>query len=100
MPNFRIRGRVETRLVEISTEYDTIDVIIEADDEDAALSQALEDVEGDYLYADEANADWGGDPQVEEIPETAEEVIAKERAETYRQMVAMNAPRLPGMEHA
>lgn len=98
MPKFRIRGRVETRVTEISHEYDTVDDIIEADSLDDALVKALEEIEDEYAFAEEVEADWLGEPEGEELPETAEEIREKERQDTYRAMVAIKAPRLPLME--
>ena len=94
---FHIKGTACVRVT--TTERIRIDEIIEAEDADDAEMKALDMAEDEAdSFGDDCDSEWDSDPIIDEIPIGKDEWEDHERAITYRAMVAMNAPRLPGME--
>ena len=93
---FRVKGYVVVTVTRVENEREHFDDIYEAESE-AAVQRAIESqAEHQYRTAAEAEVQYS-QLCITVIEESDAERSERERSETYRAMVAMNAPRLPGM---
>ncbi len=99
MARFHVKGRIYLNVTTVSIETEIIDDVCEAESEADAQRIMEERAEDSYSSAVEVEID---DSRLvaTAIPETEDEILARITEATYRQMRAMHAPTLPGMEVA
>jgi hypothetical protein len=97
MARFHVKGYVDLVVIKVEDEREMIDDTYEAESEEEARELAIEDAKDEYSDAIDVKDQYDR-LTITVIEETADERAAREALATYRQMRAMHAPTLPGME--